>query len=63
MTREFFKEFCKHIKSEILLGVPDGKYLHVYRDKEYYNIECGGYEYTHYSDGRERLQTPEGLDE
>lgn len=71
MTKEFFKEFCKHIKSEILLGVPNGESLRVYRDeeskgdytKEYYCIECAGFKYTHYSDGRERIESPEGLDD
>lgn len=63
MTKEFFKEFCKHIKSEILLGIPDGESLRVSRDKEFYCIECDGFKYTHYSSGNEYIQAREGLDD
>lgn len=63
MTKEFFKEFCKHIKSEVLLGIPDGSSLHVHRDKEYYCIECAGFKFTHYDTGSEYIQMQEGLDE
>ena len=46
MTQEFFKEFCKHIKSEILPVIPNNSMLYVYRsfdDKdgtEYIDITC-----------------------
>lgn len=71
MTKEFFKEFCKHIKSEILLGVPNGEELRVYRaeeskgdcTKEYYSIACAGFKYIHYSSGETTIEAPEGLDD
>ena len=70
MTKEFFKEYCKHIISEVLCGVPNGEELRVYRDsedkgdytKEYFSIECCGFKYIHYGHGREAIEAPEGLD-
>jgi hypothetical protein len=68
MTKEFFKEFCKHIRSEILEGIPKGAMLSIYRgiegrDGDYYEIHIDGWKYIHYRDGREEICYLEGLDE
>ena len=67
MTDKFFKEVCRYIISNILQGVPDGERLEVYRkqygDGVYYSISCGGYEYSHYSNGNETFRRPEGLND
>lgn len=65
MSEEFFKEVCRYVTHNVLQCVPDGGLLSVYRKKypdgEYYSIECGGFAYTHYSDGSEKIARPEGL--
>ena len=68
MTKEFFKEFCKHIKSEIIEGIPKGEALVVLRgvddpSGDFFSISCGGYRYDHSRDGIERITAPEGLDD
>ena len=65
MTKKFFKEFCKHIKSEILPVIPNDSALFVYRgvdDKdgtEYYDITCGGWKYIRHRDGNEEYRNLE----
>lgn len=67
MTQDFFKEFCKHIKSELLPVIPYGSMLYVYRgldDKdgtEYLDISCAGWKYIRHMDGREEIQNLDGL--
>ena len=66
MTKEFFKEFCRFIKSDVLNAIPGGECLLVFRSENYpghYTISCGGYKYTHDSDGSEKIEGPEGLDD
>lgn len=57
MSKEFFKEFVKKIKSEILYGIPNdtcvGIYHKIYEDGEYIQISCGANRYHHYSFGKE----------
>ena len=66
MTKEFFKEFCKHIKSEILQVIPNDSTLFVYHgldDKdgtEYIDITCGGWKYILHRDGSEEYRNLEG---
>ena len=69
MTQEFFKEFCKRIKSEILQVIPNASTLFVYRGiddndgTELIDITCGGWKYIHHRDGSEEIRHLEGLDE
>ena len=66
MTREFFKELCRFIKSEVLNAIPDGECLLVFKSDEYrgrYTISCAGYKYTHDNTGAELIEGPEGLDD
>ena len=71
MTKEYFKEFCKHIIAEVLQGVPNGEELRIYRDPEsrndytteYFCIECADFKYVHYSSGKETFQVPGGLND
>ena len=57
MSQEFFKEFVKKIKSDLLLGIPDDTtvsiYHKAYEDGEYIQISCGRNRYHHYSFGTE----------
>lgn len=65
MTQEFFKEFCKHIKSELLPVIPNNSMLYVYRsfdDKdgtEYIDITCDGWKYIKHRSGSEEIRKPE----
>ena len=66
MTQEFFKEFCKHIKSELLPVIPYNSTLYVYRglddkdEPEYLDITCAGWKYIRHRNGSEEIQSLEG---
>lgn len=65
MTKDFFKGICKYIRSNIAEAIPNDSIFSIYRGKEGQTliIECAGFKYTRLPDGRERIQTPEGLDD
>ena len=63
MTKEFFKEVCKDIISNILPVIPDNEVLRVYRNGDFYTIECAYLKYTHFNTGTELIECPEGLND